>query len=91
MLLPWKIYFLSLTVMYVNPKNGSSHPNMFDLVFQALSLRGAEISGAPCLRTFLSLACISNSLHLAASNIRLCQFLRKATVPRPISILNNFA
>jgi hypothetical protein len=30
-------------------------------------------------------------LHLAASNIRLCPFLRQATVPRTTSFLNNFA
>jgi len=34
--------------MNVNPKSGSSHPNMSDFVFQALLLRGAEISGATC-------------------------------------------
>jgi hypothetical protein len=91
MLLPWTIYLLSLTVMYVNPKSGSSHPNMSDLVFQALLLRGAEISGAPCVSILLTLACISSSLPLAGSNIRLCLFLIKAIVPRPTSNLNNFA
>lgn len=91
MLLLWTIYFLSLTVMYANPKSGSNHPNMSDLVFQALLLRGAEISGAPCLSIVWTLACISCSLHLAGNNIRLCLFLRKAIVPRPASIPNNFA
>jgi len=91
MLLPLTIYLLSLTVMYVNPKSGSSNTNMSDLVFQALLLREAEISGAPCLSIFLTLVCTSSSLHLAASNIRLCLFLGQATVPRPTSFLNNFA